>query len=105
MTTLKPNENSRKFQDPTQWQLNPKIYRAVCDTFGTPEVDLFASWINRQTKKYVSWKPETKAFAVDAFYVNCHVMHIPAGTRHLEDILGLPCVDKKCSRYLQDIFM
>ena len=64
------DKNSRKFQDATEWQLNPKIYKAVCDTFGTPEIDLFASWINRQTEKYVSWKPEPEAFAVDAFSIN-----------------------------------
>ena len=47
------DKNSRKFQDATEWQLNPKIYKAVCDTFGTPEIDLFASRINRQTVKYI----------------------------------------------------
>ena len=61
---------SRKFQDATKLQLNPKIYKAVCDTFGTPEIDLFASRINRQTEKYVSWKPEPEAFAFDAFSIN-----------------------------------
>ena len=59
-------------------QLNPKIYKAVCDTFGTPEIDLFASRINRQTEKYVSSKPEPEAFAVDAFFINWshHFMYI-----------------------------
>ena len=62
------DKNSRKFQDATEWQLNPKIYKAVCDTFGTPEVDLFAGRINRQTAKYVSSKPKSEAFAVDVFF-------------------------------------
>ena len=58
-----------------------KIYKAVCDicdTFATPEIDLFASRINRQTEKYVSWKPEPEAFAVDAFSINWshHSMYI-----------------------------
>ena len=72
------DKNSRKFQEATEWQLNPKIYKAVCDTFGTLEIDLFASWINRQTEKYVSWKPEPEAFAVDAFSINWrhHFMYI-----------------------------
>ena len=61
-------KNYRKFQDATEWHLNPKIYKAVCDTFGTPEIDLFASRINSQTEKYVSWKPKPEAFAVDASF-------------------------------------
>ena len=62
------DKNFIKFQDATEWQLNPKIYKAVCDTFGTPEIDLFASRINSQTEKYVSWKPKPEAFAVDASF-------------------------------------
>ena len=61
-------KNYRKFQDATEWHLNPKIYKAACDTFGTPEIDLFASRINSQTEKYVSWKPKPEAFAVDASF-------------------------------------
>ena len=64
------DKNSRKFQDATEWQLNPKIYKAVCDTFGTPKIDSLASRINRQTEKYFSWKPEPEAFAVDLFSIN-----------------------------------
>ena len=41
--------NSRKFQDAPEWQLNPKMYKAVCDTFGTPEIDLLTIRINRQS--------------------------------------------------------
>ena len=29
---------SRKFQEASEWQLNPKIYKAIRDIFGTPEV-------------------------------------------------------------------
>ena len=50
--------------------MNPKIYKAVCDTFGTPKIDSLASRINRQTEKYFSWKPEPEAFAVDLFSIN-----------------------------------
>ena len=50
--------------------MNPKIYKAVRNTFGTSEIDLFDSRIKRQAAKYVSWKPEPEAFAVDAFSLN-----------------------------------
>ena len=63
-------KHSRKSQDTTEWQLNPKIYKAVCATFVTPEINLFSSRINRQTKKYVSWKPEAEFFAVDVLSIN-----------------------------------
>ena len=61
------DKNSKKFREAIEWQLYPKIYKAVCDTFGTPEMDLFASQI--KIEKYVSWKPEPEAFTVDAFSV------------------------------------
>ena len=28
---LEADKNSRKFQDATEWQLNPEIYKDVCD--------------------------------------------------------------------------
>ena len=38
---IEADQDSRKFQDTTEWQLNPEIYKAVYDTFGTPEIDLY----------------------------------------------------------------
>ena len=90
------DKNSRKFQDATEWQLNPKIYKAVCDTFGTPEIDLFASRINRQTEKYVSWKPEPEAFAVDAFSINWrhHFIYIFPPFSLLTKVIKKLCQDQ-----------
>ena len=52
-------QTKTKFQDTTEYQLNPEISPiAIFDIFDTPEIDLFASPINRQTEKYASWKPE-----------------------------------------------
>lgn len=67
---LEADKNSRKFNDEIEWQLNPNLFKSICDMFGVPEIDLFASRINRQTIKYVSWKPEPEAFAIDAFTMN-----------------------------------
>ena len=64
------DKNFRKLQDGTEGQLNSKIYKAVCDTIGTPEIYLTACRINRKTEKSVSWKPEPVHFAVDAFSIN-----------------------------------
>ena len=61
---------SRKFQDQTEWMLDTRIFRKICMFEGQPEVDLFASRLNHQLPKYISWKPDPSAEATDAFSVN-----------------------------------
>ena len=36
----------------------------------TPEIDLFASALNHQVPKYISWNPDQEAFAIDAFSIS-----------------------------------
>ena len=38
--------------------------------FGNPTIDLFASRINYQIDRYISWKLDPKALAIDAFSIN-----------------------------------
>ena len=54
------------------------MYKAVCDTFGIPEIHLSASHINKQTQKCVSLKPELQSSEVDAFSITWshHFMYI-----------------------------
>ena len=61
---------SRQFNDALEWMLKPSIFKFVTNVFGMPTIDLFASRNNRQIDKYVSWKPEPDAFAIDAFSLN-----------------------------------
>ena len=61
---------SRKFDDRTEWMLNPKCFDKICKYFGTPQVDLFASRLNCQMKPFVSWRPDPEAVAIDAFSIN-----------------------------------
>ena len=49
-----------------EWQLNPDVFQRICDRFGVPEIDLFASCINCQLAAYISWKPDPGAIHVDA---------------------------------------
>jgi len=42
------------------------IYK-ISNRFGLPEIDLFASYINRQLPLYVAWLPEPEATSIDAF--------------------------------------
>ena len=37
----------------------------------TPEIDLFASRVNNQFTKSVSYKPDPSALAIDAFTLDC----------------------------------
>ena len=55
----------RSFRDPLQWSLNPEIFQNICEIFGTPEVDLFASRF--KGPKYVSWEPQPENWRTDAF--------------------------------------
>lgn len=38
---------SRKFNDQHEWKLNENIFRELCSDYGTPEIDLFASRLNK----------------------------------------------------------
>ena len=61
---------SRHFHDNTEWTLHPTVFSSITNTFFYPEVDLFASRLNKQVDKFVSWKPEPGAWAVDAFHLS-----------------------------------
>lgn len=58
---------SRVFDDTTEWMLHKKVFQDITSVFGIPDIDLFASNMNHQLERYVSWSPDCKAVAVDAF--------------------------------------
>ena len=58
---------SRQFHNDVEWQLNRVIFGTLTQHFGVPDIDLFASRINHQVTKYVSWKPDPYAVHIDAF--------------------------------------
>lgn len=58
---------SRSSHDNSEWCLNKKFFDLICQSWGVPDVDLFASRLNFKVNKFVSWKPDPYAFAVDAF--------------------------------------
>ena len=61
---------SRNFDDSAEWMLNKGCFDKICRLWGQPEVDLFASRVNRQVDKFVSWHPDPDAFHVNAFTLN-----------------------------------
>ena len=50
--------------------LRKDIFQKICKLFGSPEIDLFASRLNHQLERYVSWQPDPKAEYVDSFTEN-----------------------------------
>ena len=58
---------SRHFNDRTEWMLDKGSFQTITYKFGSPEIDLFASRLNTQVPRYISWMPDPEAEAVDAF--------------------------------------
>ena len=56
--------------DNTEWKLHPVLFQKICKVYGTPEIDLFASRLNKQLEKYCSWKPDPGAYAIDSLSEN-----------------------------------
>lgn len=61
------DRRSREFNDQLEWMLDKEIFRQCCEQFGKPEIDLFASRLNTQLDRYVSWNADPGAEAFDAF--------------------------------------
>ena len=62
---------SREFNDQTEWMLKPSIFQQILEKMQFfPDVDLFASRLNHQLDKYVSWMPDPDSMVVDAFSIS-----------------------------------
>ena len=63
---------SREFVDAAEWMLSPHIFNKIVEDFGMPDIDLFASRLNRQLQNYVSWKPDPESIYIDAMSISWH---------------------------------
>ena len=63
---------SRHFSDSTEWMLKREIFERLCSQCFLPDVDLFASRLNKQLSTFVSWFPEVGAYRNDAFSFSWH---------------------------------
>ncbi len=61
---------SRSHNLDMEWCLRDEVFTYVCEQFGTPSIDLFASRINARVKNYVAWRPDPYALHVDAFQLS-----------------------------------
>ena len=61
---------SRNHYDSSEWKLDPNIFQKLCQIWGVPEIDLFASRTSHQLKTYYAWKPDPFSRATDAMQQN-----------------------------------
>lgn len=61
---------SRHFSDNTEWMLKRRIFDRICRQFFVPDIDLFASRLNKQLDSFVSWFPEPGALQYNAFTIS-----------------------------------
>ena len=62
------DEPSRNIYVDAEWQLHPTIFKNVISTLQfNPDIDLFASRLNAQLSRYISYHPDPHAYATDAF--------------------------------------
>ncbi|XP_053389192.1 uncharacterized protein LOC128552195 [Mercenaria mercenaria] len=64
---------SRNFSDTTEWMLKRQIYSRLTSQLFMPNIDLFASRLNAQIEKYVSWTPDPNALCSNAFSLDWSV--------------------------------
>ena len=61
---------SRELNDNLEWSLDREVFCKLIRKAGfRPQVDLFATRLNAQVQKFVSWKPDPQAWKVDAFAI------------------------------------
>lgn len=58
---------SRHLSPETEYELCNKAFKRVTCMFGTPQIDLFASRLNKKCKNYCSWLKDPDCVSVDAF--------------------------------------
>ena len=57
---------SRRSEKESEWMLDPETLDYFKLKF-EPDVDLFASRVNKQFQNYAAYRPDPDAFAIDAF--------------------------------------
>ena len=65
------DKESRTHDVHIEWRLQPEVFGRLCSVFQVPEVDLFASRINKQIDRFMAWRPDPDCIHVDAFTANC----------------------------------
>ncbi len=57
---------SRVCDEQTEWTHFDQGYQEICEKFGVPTIDLFASRLNHKVDRYCAWEPDPGALYIDA---------------------------------------
>lgn len=68
------DRESRHHLDSSDWKLCPVVFQTLQNLWGPLELDLFASRLTNQLPRFVSWKPDPQAEAVDAFSLQWNIV-------------------------------
>lgn len=69
---------SRRLHPDTEWSLSNQAFQRIVGTFGSPEIDLFATRLNTKCSKFVSWQRDPCSFAINAFTINWQTLNFYA---------------------------
>lgn len=64
---VEADKESRNINIDTEWELSSLAYENIVNSFGLPDIDLFATHLNAKCTRYVSWKRDPYAYDIDAF--------------------------------------
>ena len=70
------DEQSRVFDDTTEWMINRCVFLELVKIFSRPAIDLFASRLNKQVTTFVSWKPDPNTLFIDAYSRAWHELNL-----------------------------
>ena len=64
------DEGSRLTNLDTEWELASFAFNKIVEKFGRPNIDLFATRINKKCRIFCSWQRDPEAYAINAFTIN-----------------------------------
>ena len=65
------DEESRKMEVFTEWKLDPNLFLQACKKLDfSPDIDMFASRVNKQLDRFVSYRPDPDCIHVNAFSIS-----------------------------------
>lgn len=67
---IEADQESRSFKECSEWAMDFESLRHIFHCFGSPNIDLFASRINKKCSDYYSLNPDPEATGIDAFAHN-----------------------------------
>ena len=75
---VEADNESRLNHDNLEWNLNRTLFDEITKLFYMPDIDIFASRLNNQLEKYISWRPDPFAIATDALSVDWSHLNVYA---------------------------